>query len=421
MSTEYIDIPSATLLDPSNHPETHNNPNTRNDSEKYSLKSHDCSLTASMTLDWHIVVLSLSLLSVGLIMVASSSMEYAVGLYSDPWFFTKRHAMYLLIGLTASLFMLSMPTYLWHRYSWLLFIAAVLLLMLVLVPGVGRRVNGSQRWLQLGPMTLQVSELVKLFSIIFFANYFSNCQQSLRSHWQSFCKPVLLLLILIGLLLLEPDFGGALVLGTTIGAMLFLAGAKLWQCLLLLLSAGSALFVLAVFVPYRFKRLQTFLDPWQDQFDSGYQLTQSLIAFGRGEWFGLGLGNSIQKLLYLPEAHTDFIFAIYAEEFGFVGVVLLFSLFIALLIKVFLISRRAFAASDVFKGLAVFGVGVLLTIQVLINIGVTSGFMPTKGLTLPLVSYGGSSLLASCLLIAMVLRMDYDLKSKVINLAKRAL
>ena len=348
-------------------------------------------------------------------------MEYAAGLYSDPWFFTKRHAIYLLIGLMAGLLMLSVPTHLWHKYSWLLFFAALLLLMLVLVPGVGRRVNGSQRWLQLGPMTLQVSELVKLFSIIFFANYFSNCQQSLRAHWQSFCKPVLLLLILVGLLLLEPDFGGALVLGITIGAMLFLAGAQLWQCLLLLLSAGGALFVLAVFVPYRFKRLQTFLDPWQDQFDSGYQLTQSLIAFGRGEWFGLGLGNSIQKLLYLPEAHTDFIFAIYAEEFGFAGAVLLFSLFIALLVRIFLISRSAFAASDMFKGLTVFGAGVLLTVQVLINIGVTSGFMPTKGLTLPLVSYGGSSLLASCLLIAMVLRMDYDLKANITNLAKTPL
>jgi cell division protein FtsW len=215
----------------------------------------------------------------------------------------------------------------------------------------------------------------------------------------------------VALLLLEPDFGGGLVLAVTLGSMLFVAGAKLWQCLLLLSSAGGALFVLAVFVPYRFKRLESFLDPWKDQFDSGYQLTQSLIAFGRGEWFGLGLGNSIQKLLYLPEAHTDFIFAIYAEEFGFAGVLLLLSLFIALLVKIFVISRKALICNDAFIGLTVFGVGVLFTVQVLINMGVTSGFMPTKGLTLPLVSYGGSSLLASCLLIALVLRMDYDLKS----------
>ena len=369
-------------------------------------------LTAPAPLDSQMLILVASLLSIGLIMVASASMEYAVSLYGDPWFFTKRHVVYVIIGLVAGVIMLSIPTSFWRQYGWILFVAALLLLILVLVPGIGRRVNGSQRWLQLGPMTLQVSELVKLFSIIFFANYLSNCQQSLRTGWQSFFKPVLLLSILMALLLLEPDFGATLVLGVTVGAMLFLSGAKLWQCLLLMVSAGGLLFVLTVLVPYRFKRLQTFLDPWKDQFDSGYQLTQSLIAFGRGEWFGLGLGNSIQKLLYLPEAHTDFIFAIYAEEFGFIGVLVLFALFIALLVKIFLVSKRALTANQPFIGLVVFGVGVLLAIQMLINVGVTSGFMPTKGLTLPLVSYGGSSLLATCLLVAMVLRMDYDLKSQ---------
>lgn len=385
-------------------------PSPANDSSAAAGLAQTDSPTVYALLDRQMLVLVAGLLSVGLVMVASASMEYAASRYDDPWFFTKRHAIYLLIAVVASVLMFSIPTTFWRRYGWSLFFAALLLLLLVLVPGVGRRVNGSQRWLQIGPMTLQASELVKLLSIIFFANYWSNCRQSLCTGWQLFSKPVLMLLALLLLLLLEPDFGGALVLALTIGSMLFLAGAKLWQCLLLLLSATVALALLTLFVPYRFQRLETFLDPWKDQFDSGYQLTQSLIAFGRGEWFGLGLGNSIQKLLYLPEAHTDFIFAIYAEEFGFVGVLLLFAIFAVLLLKIFSVSRRALARRDTFIGLTVFGIGVLFTTQVLINIGVTSGFMPTKGLTLPLVSYGGSSLLASCLLVALVLRMDYELK-----------
>jgi cell division protein FtsW len=220
---------------------------------------------------------------------------------------------------------------------------------------------------------------------------------------------------LMWLLLLEPDFGGAVVLAITVGGMLFLAGAKLWQCVLLLFSGLGILAALALFTPYRMKRLVTFLDPWEDQFDSGYQLTQSLIAFGRGEWFGLGMGNSIQKLLYLPEAHTDFIFAVFAEEYGFIGGLLLLILFFLLVVKIFAIAKKAIERNDVFSALAVFGVALIITCQVIINVGVASGFFPTKGLTLPFISYGGSSLIVTCLLMALVLRIEYDLDMDLVR------
>jgi cell division protein FtsW len=285
----------------------------------------------------------------------------------------------------------------------------------VLIPGVGKRVNGSQRWLQLGPITIQISEVVKLCGIIFFASYLSNSQYVLQTQWKELFKPLLMLVLLMWLLLLEPDFGGAVVLAITVGGMLFLAGAKLWQCILLLLSGLGILGALALFTPYRMKRLVTFLDPWKDQFDSGYQLTQSLIAFGRGEWFGLGMGNSIQKLLYLPEAHTDFVFAIFAEEYGFIGGLCLLAVFFVLIVKIFTIAKKAMERNDVFSALAVFGVAILFTAQVIINVGVASGFLPTKGLTLPFISYGGSSLIITCLLIALVLRIDYDLDCSLVN------
>lgn len=311
--------------------------------------------------------------------------------------------------------MLSVPTSFWRKYGWMLFFVACILLLIVLIPGVGKRVNGSQRWLQFGPITVQISEIVKLCGIIFFASYLSNSQYFLQTQWKELFKPLLMLVLLMWLLLLEPDFGGAVVLAVTVGGMLFLAGAKMWQCVFLLLSGLGILAALALFTPYRMKRLVTFLDPWKDQFDSGYQLTQSLIAFGRGEWFGLGMGNSIQKLLYLPEAHTDFIFAIFAEEYGFIGCLVLLGIFAFLIATIFSIAKKAMNRNDVFSALAVFGVAILMTFQVIINVGVASGFFPTKGLTLPFISYGGSSLIIMCLLMALVLRIEYDLEMDLIH------
>jgi len=369
----------------------------------------------NVSLDWHLLTLVMVLLSVGLVMVASASMDFAATHFGSPWFFVKRHIVYLLLAISAALVVLAIPTNLWRRYGWLLFFVAIALLVAVLIPGIGRRVNGSQRWLALGPITIQASEVVKVCSIIFFASYLSNSQLLIQTQWKQLFKPLLMLLSLMVLLLMEPDFGGTVVLSFTVGGMLFLAGAKLWQCFLLLAIGFGSLASLAILSPYRLERLVTFLDPWKDQFDSGYQLTQSLIAFGRGEWLGLGLGNSIQKLLYLPEAHTDFIFSIFAEEYGFVGVILLLALFVMLIVRVFLIAKKAIIKNDSFIGIAVFGAGILLTCQVLINVGVASGFLPTKGLTLPFVSYGGSSLLMNSILIALLLRMDYDLEMSIVE------
>jgi cell division protein FtsW len=368
-----------------------------------------------VSLNNFLILLIAILISVGIVIISSASIDYSAVNYNDPWFFVKRHLIYLLIALCASVVMLCIPTKFWRKYGWMLFFVACVLLLVVLIPGVGRRVNGSQRWLQFGPITIQISELVKFCSIIFFASYLSNSHYVLQTQWKELFKPLLMLVLLMWLLLLEPDFGSAVVLAVTVGGMLFLAGAKLWQCILLLFSGLGILAALALFTPYRMKRLVTFLDPWKDQFDSGYQLTQSLIAFGRGEWFGLGMGNSIQKLLYLPEAHTDFIFAIFAEEYGFIGGVILLGLFSLLVVKIFTIAKKAIEHNDVFSALAVFGVALLITCQVIINVGVASGFFPTKGLTLPFISYGGSSLIISCLLMALVLRIEYDLEMSLIK------
>ena len=370
---------------------------------------------AGVVINIPVLAITFMLISIGVIIVASASIDFAAVHYGDPWFFVKRHLIYLALAVFFSIIMFAVPTLFWRKYGWLLFFVACFLLLVVLIPGVGRRVNGSQRWLQLGPITVQVSEVVKFCGIIFFASYLSNSQYFLHTEWKELFKPLLMLVLLMWLLLLEPDFGGAVILAVTVGGMLFLAGAKLWQCILLLLSGLGILAALALFTPYRMKRLVTFLDPWKDQFDSGYQLTQSLIAFGRGEWFGLGIGNSIQKLLYLPEAHTDFIFAIFAEEYGFIGALLLLVLFFTLITKIFLIAKKAIERNDIFVALAVFGAAVLITFQVIINVGVASGFFPTKGLTLPFISYGGSSLIMSCLLIAFVLRVDYDLDAAVVT------
>ena len=369
----------------------------------------------SLSFNWTLIFITLTLISVGIIMVASASVDFAAINYDDPWFFVRRHIIYLCLAMIASAVLLMIPTVFWRKYGWLLFFVAAFLLTIVLIPGIGRRVNGSQRWLQIGPLTLQVSEAVKFCSIIFFASYLANSQYFLQTQWRELFKPLLMLIVLMWLLLLEPDFGGAVVLAITVGGMLFLAGAKLWQCIFLLLSGVGILASLVWFTPYRMKRLATFMDPWKDQFDSGYQLTQSLIAFGRGEWFGLGLGNSIQKMLYLPESHTDFVFAIFAEEQGFIGVILLLALFFALVWQMFFIAQKAMRRNDTFVTLAVFGVAVLFGCQIMINIGVASGFFPTKGLTLPFISYGGSSLIINCLLIALLIRLDYDLDLSVIN------
>ena len=301
------------------------------------------------------------------------------------------------------------PLSFWYHTGWVWLCLALLLLILVLVPGVGRAVNGSQRWLPLGPLTLQPSEFAKLALVVYLAGYMARREQEIRTQWRGFLKSMTVLVPVATLLLAEPDFGATVIVVGTVFGMLFLAGARLGHFLLVFALALAGLAALVVAAPYRLQRLTAYTDPWADPYDSGFQLTQSLIAFGRGEWFGVGLGNSVQKLFYLPEAHTDFVFSIWAEETGFAGAMLVIALFTALIGRIMWVGRRALAAGSSFGAYLCFGVALVFSGQAFVNMGVSCGLLPTKGLTLPFVSYGGSSLIACCAMLALVVRVARDL------------
>ena len=353
-------------------------------------------------------VISLSL--IGFVMVSSASLEIGEQRYDDLFFFVKRHAAYLLIGSVLCLFILRFPMQLWQEQSWLLLGGSFFLLVLVLVPGIGREFNGSMRWLGVGSMTLQPSELVKLFAMVYLSAYLVRHQEEVRQKWSGLMKPISVIGLLMVLLLLEPDFGAVVVLlGASFG-MMFLGGVKAGQFFLLLTVSGSVMIVTAFMQPYRMKRLTTFTNPWSEEnvFDGGYQLTQSLIAFGRGEWFGVGLGNSIQKLFYLPESYTDFVFAIIAEEHGLIGALTVIGLFVLFIYRCFRIGRMAEAKDAFFSAYLTYGITLLFAAQVMINIGVNTGMLPTKGLTLPFLSYGGTSLLVSFMAVGILQRVYYE-------------
>lgn len=354
--------------------------------------THLQKMPLTMRIDWTLFCLWFALMSIGLIMVSSASVSFAAAVYQDAWFFGKRHLVYIAMGLVLAIIVVCIPMSVWQKYSGHLLLISLFLLVIVLIPGIGKKVNGSQRWLNMGLINIQVSEIAKFCAVIFFASFFARRYQELHFGWQGFLKPLLVVGLFAGLLLLEPDFGATVVLSATVFAMMFIAGVKIMHFLLLIGIGVGSLGLVAILSPYRMQRLVTFLDPWADQFDTGYQLTQSLIGFGRGEWFGLGLGNSLQKLFFLPEAHTDFIFAIIAEEFGLIGALIVIGLFAALIWRIVTIAKENLAAGKMFSALACFGVGTLFALQVFINIGVASGLLPTKGLTLPFISYGGSSL-----------------------------
>ena len=360
-------------------------------------------------LDRTLLLATLAIATIGVVMICSASISFADHSYGDAFYYLKRHLIFLAAGLAVAVVFLAVPSRVWYRYGVPLLFLALLLLVAVLIPGIGRKVNGSQRWIPLGPINLQVSELAKFVVILFVAGYLERHQRQLRMQWKGFVKPVAVLALIVFLLLLEPDFGSAVVISGTVLGMLFIAGVRLWQFSALLLLGVSGLAGIALMSPYRVQRLVTFLDPWADQFDTGYQLIQSLIAFGRGEWFGVGLGNSVQKLFYLPEAHTDFVFAIYAEEFGLVGVAGVIGLYVLLVSRVLHVARRALGRQDWFAAYSCFGIAMLVAGQTFINIGVTSGLLPTKGLTLPFISYGGSSLLICSGMIALVLRISREM------------
>jgi len=356
------------------------------------------------------MLITIAILSIGLLLLASASMGISDQYFHNPFHFLYRQGIYLIGGLAVGFFILQFPLAFWQKTSGCMLLTSIFLLIVVLIPGVGREVNGSIRWLGFGALTLQVSEFAKFAVVIYCSSYLVRHGEAVRNSFQGFANPLILIALLAVLLLIEPDFGATVVIVFTVLSMMYLAGARLWQFSILLLLVISALVVLAIASPYRLLRLTSFLDPWSKPFDSGYQLTQSLIAFGRGGIFGVGLGNGIQKLFYLPEAHTDFLFAVLAEELGIIGQFLVIGLFIMLVWRCLYLGRIAERNGNNFASYLAYGFGLLLGFQVIINIGVNIGVLPTKGLTLPLISYGGSSMLFNCAIIAILLRVCHEIK-----------
>lgn len=369
--------------------------------------------------DKWIVCTVISLLMLGLLMVSSASMVISDKQFGYPFHYLIHQLLYIMIGLSAAWVVTRIPLKFLNRISGYLLLISILLLILVLIPGVGKMVNGSKRWINLGFMSLQVTELVKLFSIVYLASYLVRYQEQVKQQLIGVVKPLALLGVMAILLLLEPDFGTFVVITATFLTLLFIAEVRLWPFILLFIVIGAAIFLIALMSPYRLARLTTFLDPWSKQFGAGYQLTQSLIAFGRGGVFGVGLGNSVQKLFYLPEAHTDFIFAVIGEELGLVGELLVIALFVILIVKIFMIATRAKTCEENFSAFLAFGIGLWLGFQALINLGVSVGVLPTKGLTLPFVSYGGSSLIVNCVAMALVLRIAFEASLSKIPIRKK--
>lgn len=348
----------------------------------------------------------LALLVTGLVMVSSASMSESDSIYGNSMYILLKQCIFVSGGLFCMLFMLLVPVRKIEQYSWVSLFVGISLLVIVLI--VGREINGSVRWIPLGIFNLQASEAAKLCIVVYLAAYLVRRLDEVRSQWGGFLKPLLILIVSATLLLLEPDLGAVVVLVAASMGMIFMAGAPKIQFsvlfFLLLLAVGLLIWI----EPYRMARLTSYWDPWGNAFGSGYQLTQALIAFGRGEWFGVGLGNSIQKLFYLPEAHTDFVFAVLAEEFGAFGSAVVVMLFLFVSWRVMQIGFRCEQKGLLFHGYVAYGFALLFGGQALINIGVNTGLLPTKGLALPLISYGGSSLLINCLAFGLLLRIDYE-------------
>ncbi len=369
---------------------------------------HDEPAHSEPVFDGGIVLVAFELMAIGLIIVCSASMPIADRLHDNPFYFAIRHGIYLIGAVIAAMVVVQLPMQFWRVANPYMLLLAIGLLVAVLL--IGRNVNGSTRWLALGPITIQAAEPAKLFFFCYLAGYLVRRYDEVTENLKGFIKPLVVFFILALLLLAQPDLGTVVVmLATTIG-LLFLAGARLWQFFALMFVGILAVVALIVFEEYRLRRVTSFLDPWADPFGSGYQLTQSLMAYGRGNWFGQGLGNSLQKLEFLPEAHTDFVMAILAEELGFVGVMMVLLLMLWLVLRALQIGNRALANDRPFDGFMAYSIGIWFSFQTAVNIGASAGILPTKGLTLPLVSYGGSSLIVMAVAVSLLLRIDFELR-----------
>ena len=362
----------------------------------------------TVTFDRQYLLLAVAMYTIGLIMVASSSMPVAERLFDNPFHFVVRHGVYICLSIFIGGLALMIPMSEWQKYSGYMLLAAIVLLVVVLV--AGRTVNGSQRWIVLGPITIQAAEPAKLFFFAYLAAYLVRRREEVMENIKGFAKPLIVFGLLAFLLLMQPDLGTVIVMFVTTFGLLFLAGAKLWQFIAIAAVGVMAITALAVFEEYRWRRITSFLDPWADPFGSGYQLTQSLMAYGRGELTGQGLGNSIQKLEYLPEAHTDFVMAVLAEEFGFIGVAIVLFLSLWLVFKALYLGRKAISKEKYFEGFFAFSIGIWMSFQTAVNIGASAGIVPTKGLTMPLISYGGSSMIIMTLAFVVLIRIDHEIR-----------
>jgi cell division protein FtsW len=341
-------------------------------------------------------------------MMTSASIVVSDRIMQQPFYFLFKQLVFLTLGVAIGFGVLQIEIAWWEKHGAQLLLGVMLLLALVLIPGIGHTVNGSARWIGIGPLGFQISELAKFTIVIFMAGYLVRRNHEIQTQLSGFLKPMGILGVVAVLLLKEPDFGATVVVTATTLGMMFLAGMRLRHFAILISLVAAALAIVAISEPYRLARLTTFLNPWERPFDSGYQLTQSLIAFGRGSWFGVGLGNSIQKMFYLPEAHTDFLFAVIAEELGLLGMFAVMGLFLLLVARMFYIGRTAQFSGRQFAGYLAYGLGLWIAIQFTVSIGVNSGLLPTKGLTLPFMSYGGSSIMVNCIMMAVILRIDYE-------------
>jgi len=365
------------------------------------------------TFDRTYIILAFAMYVIGLIMVASSSMPVADRLFGNPFHFIIRHAIYIGLSLIIASIIMQVSLATWHKHSTHLLIFGIVLLVTVLV--IGRTVNGSQRWIVLGPITIQAAEPAKLFFFCYLSAYLVRRRDEVMENVKGFIKPLVVFGLLATLLLFQPDLGTVIVMFVTTFGLLFLAGAKLWQFISVALVGLVSISALAYFSPYRWARVTGFLDPWKDPFGTGYQLTQSLMAYGRGEVFGQGLGNSIQKLEYLPEAHTDFVMAVLAEEFGFLGIAALLLISMTLVIKALLLGRKAVNQEKYFEGFFAYAIGIWFSFQAAVNVGASAGIVPTKGLTMPLISYGGSSMIIMTIALVVLLRVDHEIRLQSIQ------
>ncbi|HHR5880337.1 TPA: cell division protein FtsW [Providencia alcalifaciens] len=356
--------------------------------------------------DRTLVWLAFGLAAIGFIMVTSASMPVGQRLTDDPFYFAKRDVVYLVVAFLLVLGVIRVSMATWEKYSFILLMGALGMLAVVLV--AGSSVNGASRWIDIGIVKIQPAEISKFALFCYVSSYLVRKSDEVRTKFFGFVKPMCILIMMALLLLLQPDLGTVVVLVVTTLGLLFLAGARLAPFIIGIAACGVGVLALIVFEPYRLRRVTSFLNPWDDPFGSGYQLTQSLMAFGRGELLGQGLGNSVQKLEYLPEAHTDFIFSVLAEELGYVGVVLVLLMVFMLAFRAMMVGRRALLTNQLFGGYLACAIGIWFTFQALVNVGAAAGMLPTKGLTLPLISYGGSSLLVMSAAIAVLLRIDYE-------------